>query len=113
MTRRMRARRDSGNEAGPRLHSTTLYFALSLSLYHASLFASLASVVYLWGGYLVWFAISATKLAGQCSNDFSIFCLLEYFFCDLSSDKKCTSRHRPGSCLAWSYTQYRNAPFFL
>jgi len=105
MTRRRRARHDSGNEAG--LHSPwTLYFALSLPCIP---FASLASVVYA-GGYLM--AISATKLAGQCSNDLDILPALNISFA-ICLQTKCTSRHRPGSRLTWSDTRYRNAPFFL
>jgi hypothetical protein len=68
MTRRTRARRDSGNEAGLDFTPPTLYFAHSLL--PCISFASLASVVYC-GVDIWWFAISATKLAGQCSNDFS------------------------------------------
>jgi hypothetical protein len=83
MTRRTRARHGSANEAGLLLHlrHSTLH-----SLYHASLFASLASVVYVGWDLMVRYLC----LRGLLASARTIWIFLptfKYFFCDLSSDK--------------------------
>jgi hypothetical protein len=107
MTRRTRARHDSGNEAG--LHSpTTLHFALSLPRIS---FASLASVVYVGLDLTVRYLCYET--CWPVLERFGYFCLFLNTSSAICLQTKCTSRHRPGPRLTWSDTQYRNAPFFL
>ena len=85
MTRRTRARHDSDNEAGLDFtlrHSTlhTLFFLPRIS------FCQFSKRCLLWGGYLV-VRYLCYEACWPVLERFSIFCLLEYFFCDLSSDK--------------------------
>src|ERR1700722_2746711 len=82
MTRRTRARHDSANEAG--LYSpTTLHFALSLPRIS---FASLASVVYVGWDLMVRY-LCLRGLLASARTIWTFLPALNYFFCDLSSDK--------------------------
>jgi hypothetical protein len=91
MTRRTRARRDSGNEAGLDFTPTTLYFAHSLFTMH--LFCQFSKRCLLWGGYLVvrYLCYEACWPVLERFFEYSTFLNISSAIC---LQTKCTSRQQ-------------------